>query len=38
VYSIADVVAAAGSYTYRVTATSLGGTTAQATSTAIVTP
>jgi hypothetical protein len=38
VYSIADVVAAAGSYTYRVTATSLGGTTAQATSSAIVTP
>jgi hypothetical protein len=38
VYSIVDVVTAAGSYTYRVTATSLGGTTAQATSNAIVTP
>jgi hypothetical protein len=38
VYSIVDVVTALGSYTYRVTATSLGGTTAQATSNAITTP
>jgi hypothetical protein len=38
VYSIVNVVTAAGSYTYRVTATSLGGTTAQATSNAITTP
>jgi hypothetical protein len=38
-YSITDVVAAAGSYTYRLSATSLGGTTANtAASNAVVTP
>lgn len=38
-YSITDVVAAAGSYTYRLSATSAGGTTANtAASNAVVTP